>query len=832
VETRPSLRPRVLRLVLYLGGAAAAAFAFAQAPAPAHAHEPLPLEVAADTRDHNGRSPIALSPDGQWVAHTVETTDTIPRATHQYSATGFPFAEGDSRMQATVTNTKTGESIALGFPKSASWAAVWSPDGSRVAFYSDEGGEPGVWIWSMAKRKAERFPGVMARPFFGYEIVRWSSDGNRLLCKIVPAKMSLKEITAMGTSLDETRKFPKVGAGQPSVIVKTSEPPDKNKPAAEAKPKTIGDVAWGISDLALLDLKTKKVTRLIERQSIRFYAFSPDEKSVAAAVLKGWQANSQQPTYDLDVIDLATGARRTIASEITLGYGIEWNWLPDGKNIAYIPSGIAGTGKQGPIVVVPVSGGAARTLKSEGVPSFDPGEGEYAPVTDAKGENFYAVGDGALWRVDVATGKGEAVGKIPGWKVVALVQPFGRGTLLSPDGKTAWVIARLAASVTPTSGGAFANLQDGGKSGVFAVDLAGGGSRPILEEPKGYMAIFNVDGSAKTGDIVFAATDQQHLYDLWAVSAKDGKARQVTHLNPDMEKYELGQVRLIEWRSVTGQTLRGALLLPADYKPGKRLPLVVFVYGGDYGSRYLNRFGFWSLAALNCHILATRGYAVLAPDVPIRDGKPMEDLMGDVMPAVNAAIDQGYADPDRLAVMGQSYGSYCTLALITQTTRFKAAIITAAVLHPDLFADYLGSEGSIGYYEKGQGNMHGSIWEQRDRYYENSPIFLFDKIETPLMIGQGQNDGTLVASDVIFRALERLGKSAEYRLYEGEGHVITQRPNVIDFWNHRLDFLARNLDLTRDAKGAVVFEGDRAKSAKPAAAAPAAAKTGGAAGTP
>jgi dipeptidyl aminopeptidase/acylaminoacyl peptidase len=810
-----------------LFGLAAAAFA----QTPGKLREPLPVEAAVDVRGHNGRSPIALSPDGQWVAHTIETADNVPRATHQYSATGFPFAEGDSRMQATVTNLKTGESIALGFPKSSSWAGVWSPDGTRVAFYSDEGGEPGLWIWSMAARKAERFPGVMARPFFGYEIVRWTSDGNRLLCKVVPEGMSLKEITAMGTSLDEGRKFPKVEAGKASVIVKTSEPPDKNKPAADARPKTIGDVAWGISDLALLDLTTKKATRLVEKQSIRFYQLSPDEKSVACAVLKGWQANSQQPTYDFDVIDLATGARKTVATEVTLGYGIEWNWMPDGKSIAYIPSGIAGTGKQGPIVVVPVSGGAARTLKSEGVPSFDPGEGEYAPVTDAKGESFYAVGDGALWRVDAASGKGEAVGKIPGWKVVALVQPFGRGTLLTPDGRTAWVVARLAASVPATSGGAFASLQDGGKAGIFAVDLVSKTSRPILQEAKSYMAVFNLDGSAKTGDIVFAATDQQHLHDLWAVNAKDGKARQVTHLNPDMEKYELGQARLIEWRSITGQPLKGALLLPPDYKPGRRLPLVVFVYGGDYGSRYLNRFGFWSLGALNCHVLATRGYAVLAPDVPIRDGMPMEDLMGDVMPGVNAAVDQGYADPDRLAVMGQSYGSYCTLALITQTTRFKAAIITAAVLHPDLFADYLGSEGSIGYYEKGQGNMHGSIWEQRDRYYRNSPIFLFDRIETPVMIGQGQNDGTLVASDVIFRALERLGKSAEYRLYEGEGHVITQRANVLDFWDHRLDFLAKNLDLTRDAKGGVVFEGDRAKSAKPASP-PAASKAGGSSGAP
>jgi dipeptidyl aminopeptidase/acylaminoacyl peptidase len=359
-------------------------------------------------------------------------------------------------------------------------------------------------------------------------------------------------------------------------------------------------------------------------------------------------------------------------------------------------------------------------------------------------------------------------------------------------------------------------MQDGGKAGIFAVDVVAGTSRPVIQEKKSYAPIFNLDASPKTGDIVFAATDQQHLHDLWAVNAKDGRARQVTHLNPEMEKYELGEARLLEWRSMTGQALKGALLLPPGYKPGTRLPLLVFVYGGDYGSRYLNRFGFWGLATFNCHVFATRGFAVLAPDAPIRDGMPMEDLMGTVMPGVNAAIDQGYADPDRLAVMGQSYGSYCTLALITQTNRFKAAIITAAVLHPDLFADYL---SSIGYYEKGQGNMHGTIWEQRDQYFRNSPIFLFDRIETPLMIGQGENDGRLIASDAIFAGLERLGKRVEYRLYEGEGHVITQRPNVLDFWTRRLDFLADHLDLTRDPKGAIVFEGDRAKPAKNAPAA-------------
>ncbi|MEO8430644.1 MAG: prolyl oligopeptidase family serine peptidase [Acidobacteriota bacterium] len=786
----------------------------------ARVREPLPLDVATATRGLNGRSPIALSPDGQWVSYTVAGVETVPRATHQYSATGFPFAEGDSRMEATVSNVKTGETIRLGFARSSSWAAVWSPDGSRVAFYSDEGGEPGLWIWDKATRKSERFPGVMARPFFGFEVVRWSPDGGRILCKVVPKGMSLAEITALGMSLEEGKKFPKVAPGEPSVIVEKSEPVDKDKKKpAEAAPKPTGETDWNTADLAVLDLATKKVTRLAERQSIRFYEFSPDGKRVAYTVLKGWEPNTQQPSYDFDVVDAAGGAPRTLTSNVPLGYGFEFVWTPDGKNLAYIP---AGKKLDGPIVVLPVSGAAPRTLKSEGVPSFNPGEGEVAPVADAKSENFYAVGGGALWRVDAATGKGQAVGKIPGWTIRSIVQPYGRAELLSPDGRTVWVAARQAPPTTGTTGPT-TYWNDAGKAGFFAIDVTTGKARPLLEEDKSFRTYFNLDGSTKTGEIVFSATDQQHDHDLWILDTKTGKARQLTHINPGMEKYELGQAKLIEWRSLTGEPLKGALLLPPGYKAGQRLPLIVFVYGGDYGSRYLNRFGFWGLPALNCHIFATRGYAILSPDAPIREGMPMEDLMGTVMPGVNAAIDQGYADPDRLAVMGQSYGSYCTLALITQSTRFKAAIITAAVLHPDLFADYL---GAIGYYEQGQGNMKGSIWEQRERYMRNSPIFLFDRIQTPLLIGQGSTDGRLIASDAIFAALQRLGKPVEYRVYQGEGHVITQTPNVLDFWRRRLDFLSENLNLAVDGKGGVVFEGAAAKP-RVAPAPPPAATTAG-----
>ena len=121
-------------------------------------------------------------------------------------------------------------------------------------------------------------------------------------------------------------------------------------------------------------------------------------------------------------------------------------------------------------------------------------------------------------------------------------------------------------------------------------------------------------------------------------------------------------------------------------------------------------------------------------------------------------------------------------------------------MHPDLFADYLGGfTDYTGYYEHGQGAMGGTIWEFPDRYRENSPLFRFDRIETPLLIGQGDTDLDLAAPEAIFRAFERLEIPVEYRLYESEGHVLARRENVLDFWERRLEFLAEHLDLETDA---------------------------------
>src|SRR5262249_21781628 len=146
--------------------------------------------------------------------------------------------------------------------------------------------------------------------------------------------------------------------------------------------------------------------------------------------------------------------------------------------------------------------------------------------------------------------------------------------------------------------------------------------------------------------------------------------------------------RRIEWQTADKRRLAGSLLLPATYQAGQRLPLVVWAYPNKMGSQYINVFGFSASPSTNLQMLATRGYAVFFPDTPMRIGRAVEDIVAAVTSGVDAVIAQGYADPDRLAIMGHSFGSYSTLSVITHSNAYKAAIISA-VIHPDLIAFYL-----------------------------------------------------------------------------------------------------------------------------------------------
>jgi dipeptidyl aminopeptidase/acylaminoacyl peptidase len=235
-------------------------------------------------------------------------------------------------------------------------------------------------------------------------------------------------------------------------------------------------------------------------------------------------------------------------------------------------------------------------------------------------------------------------------------------------------------------------------------------------------------------------------------------------------------------------------------------------------------------------IPAAHGFAILLPSMPLKPEGEVEDpmlrLTEGVLPALDKAVELGIADPDRLFVMGQSFGGFSTYGLVTQTTRFKAAVALAGL------SDFISLYGQFdarerytdspqqnlfmaALMESAQTGMGNPPWKDLGRYLRNSPIFTVDRVKTPLLIIQGDLDYVAVQQgEEFFVSLYRQAKRARFVRYWGEGHVLESPANIRDMWRQTYEWLDEFGDITRDASGGLVFEGDRVKSRKPPAARP------------
>jgi dipeptidyl aminopeptidase/acylaminoacyl peptidase len=333
--------------------------------------------------------------------------------------------------------------------------------------------------------------------------------------------------------------------------------------------------------------------------------------------------------------------------------------------------------------------------------------------------------------------------------------------------------------------------------------LQSGQRTRLLDEDKHYdPATFSTRVTRDGTRILFLAEDSQHGPDLWSAAPDFHDSRRITRINRHLDDCAFGKSRVVHWRGIDGETLRGALLLPADYREDRRYPLVVMVYGGGTLSDDVNRFGLSGMGVDNRQLLATRSIAVLAVDAPVRPGTPARDLLKAVMPGVDQVVNMGIADPDRLGVMGHSFGGYSTLALITQTSRFRAAVARAGPA--DWVSGYgqMDKDGSslVAFYcedDKGRPGLGGPPWRYPQRYIENSPIFHLDRVRTPLLLIHGGVDTSVPPSqsEEVFVGLSRLGREVTYVRYEGESHYEAHwgHANAADYLTRVLNFFERHL---------------------------------------
>jgi len=275
----------------------------------------------------------------------------------------------------------------------------------------------------------------------------------------------------------------------------------------------------------------------------------------------------------------------------------------------------------------------------------------------------------------------------------------------------------------------------------------------------------------------------------------DRKARQAQLLfrdRPQLEKYTLAEMRPFTVPARDGFHLVNYLTLPPG-KPMKGLPLVAFIHGGPWAR---DEWGFDPLGQM----LANRGYAVLqvnyrastvnVPYMNAGNGKIGTLTDDDITDAVRWAIEQGIADPKRIAIMGGSFGGYSVLRALT--------------LHPDLYAcgvDVVGPSdlatlmNSIPDYwkpvKKRWLRRIGDVTADQALNQKLSPLYHAADIRAPLLIGHGQYDPRvkLTQSETIVETIRKNGGKVTFVVYSDEGHGFARPENNLDFDGRTEEFL-------------------------------------------
>ncbi len=287
------------------------------------------------------------------------------------------------------------------------------------------------------------------------------------------------------------------------------------------------------------------------------------------------------------------------------------------------------------------------------------------------------------------------------------------------------------------------------------------------------------------GTIIWQQSSYINYPDLWKSKSDFTDIRKLSSVNPQQSRYWWGTVEQINWTSLEGKALKGLLYKPENFDPAKKYPMIVYYY-----ERYSDKLNTHyvpnpSRSTVNFPYYNSNGYLVFVPDIIYTTGHPGKDAYNSIMSGTMELMKRPYVDEHNMGLQGQSWGGYQTAYMVTQTGLFKAAMAGAPV--SNMTSAYGGIRWESGVvrefqYEHGQSRIGGNLWENRELYIENSPIFFVDRITTPLLIMSNDNDGAVPWYQGIefFTALRRLGKPAWLLVYNGEEHNLTKRPNRQD----------------------------------------------------
>lgn len=320
------------------------------------------------------------------------------------------------------------------------------------------------------------------------------------------------------------------------------------------------------------------------------------------------------------------------------------------------------------------------------------------------------------------------------------------------------------------------------KNGIALIEPGKPGVKMLQWDDAGFTQLLK---AKHTDTYLYTRENTNEFPNFYAADAMLAGAQKITDANPQQKDFLWpSSVRLVDYTSTRGEKLQAAMWLPANYEPGKKYPMLVYIYeklsqgAYDYPQPTYNGF--------NIANYTSNGYAVLEPDIVYKVNDPGISAVACVVPAVKAAIATGIVDEKRVGLQGHSWGGYQTAFLVTQTDIFHAAVAGAPLtdmvsMYSLIYKNTGGTNQAI--FESSQGRFKGGYWDNMDAYIRNSPVYHATNVHTPLMILHNDKDGAVDQTQGIeyFNTLRRMGKPVILLEYKGENHGLAKPENMKDY---------------------------------------------------
>jgi dipeptidyl aminopeptidase/acylaminoacyl peptidase len=504
-----------------------------------------------------------------------------------------------------------------------------------------------------------------------------------------------------------------------------------------------------------------------------------------------------------------------------------FEWSPDGKRIAYLTRDPAekplvihadAPDQATRVVVRSVNGGPPRTLTppSDYVDSFSwSPDGSAIAYSAAPRSGFTSQYETRIYAISMEDnrprlsivdrpGMNSKPQYSPDGKWIAFISTNSRSELMAPRSLAVVDIQTRTPRMLQTDGtwvnefvwardsksiyyeaneGTFASGEHMFEQPIVRMWIEDGSSERVIPGPiVNYSPSLSADGR----HLAYRAVEGRTMGDVFVLDTTSGRSTKLTDVNPQLHDLALGELKTVKWKSFDDMEIWGLLLTPPGYVGpalSRPLPMLVYCHGGPVGGFTYGLFPQFmhipgQVDPYPTEAMAGAGFAVLFP-MP-RGGSGYgeagmrlivnswgEGDYRDIMAGVDEMIRRGIADPDRLGVMGASYGGYMTSWIVTQISRFKAAS-TGASLN-DLTDEYFLSDAGdfmIEYWKR--------PWENREGYASHSALTFADRVTTPLLIQHGENDRRVPIAGAwkFYRALKALGKTVEFDIYPRGGHVL------------------------------------------------------------